>query len=80
MSPRITSDPASFPMRAARGLRGRFGCDVWESWQNASEITQLNFCRRNEPAVDPAELSICLRHVLNAEGIVRTDLTIPLNH
>lgn len=77
---KLTNNPNSFAMRAARGLRGRFGCDVWESWQNAGEVTQLRFCERNEPAVNPAELSICLRHILNAEGIVRTDLTNPLNY
>lgn len=70
----ITKDPTSLAMRAAHGLRGRFGCDVWQRWQNAEEVSQLNFCERQEPRVHPAELSICLRHILNAEGIVQSNL------
>lgn len=73
MSLSITKDPTSFAMRAARGLRGRFGCDVWQRWQNAEELAQLSFCERHEPYVHPAELSICLRHILNTEGIVQTN-------
>lgn len=70
----ITKDPTSLAMRSALGLRGRFGCDVWQRWQNASETAQLSFCEHHEPCVHPAELAICLRHILNAEGIVQTNI------
>lgn len=62
--------------RAAKMLRGRFGCDVWQNWLDAGMHDQQDWLRKREPSVEPTELRLALIGILHREGL-RREQTAP---
>ena len=67
----IITNP-DFVARAARGLRGRFGTDVWQAWSNMGIHEQQDWCHNWEPSASAIDLRKALIGILHAEGIKRT--------
>lgn len=62
-----------FVTRAARGLRGRFGSDVWQAWSNLGLHDQQDWLAKREPAADPVGMRRMMIGILHGEGIKRTE-------
>lgn len=72
--PTNTETPRQLAHREAQGLRGRFGADVWQRYQNASGGEQHDFLKRQGV---PESRYFMTHHALNSllldEGIYPED-------
>ena len=59
--------------REALGLRGRFGCDVWQNYVDAPRDTQIRFLtRQGVPEARMTQVRAELYAILYDEGIWQT--------